>query len=440
MKTTVRHSERLDEQIHEAVLEDGLRVRFVPKPGYQKKFAILTTNYGSIDTAFVPPGGSEALPTPEGVAHFLEHKLFEDEAGDVFNLFARYGASANAYTSYSETAYHFTTSEHYYECLDLLLDFVAAPYFTEEQIEKERAVIAQEIRMYQDSPDSEAHLNLMRALYHAHPIREDITGTVASIARIDKPLLELCHGAFYRPENMLLVLAGDLDPAEAFGRAAENAARRAAKSTSGAAPSSGGPGGVRRAPIDEPPTIHQARIEKQMAVSLPQLLIGGKDVALPPGPDMVRHQREAGFVLELLFGRASAFFETHCASGLIDDTFSSSYTTGRGGYAHWMIGGETPDPDGLVAAVAETIERAAPDRLLDAAAFLRLRNKAYGRFLRSFNSLEAVACGEADATLEGWDLFGYLDILESITLERLEARLASLFDPSRRAISIVSPL
>ncbi|MBL4846701.1 MAG: insulinase family protein, partial [Planctomycetes bacterium] len=225
--TRIRASGRVDEEFHEGVTEDGLRVKVIPRPGYQKKFAIFVTDYGSIDTAFQAPGADQFCETPPGVAHFLEHKLFQTKEGDAFSEFARYGASANAFTSYTQTAYHFGTSSDFYPCLDLLLDFVAVPYFTPEAIDKERKVIAQEIRMYEDSPDAVAHLDLLQALYHSHPVREDITGSLDSICEIDGDVLELCHRTFYNPENMVLVVSGDLDPSEVYARTEAARARRA---------------------------------------------------------------------------------------------------------------------------------------------------------------------------------------------------------------------
>jgi len=427
--TRVRESARVDEAVHEGVTDDGLRVRVIRKPGYLKSFAAVVTDYGSIDLSFVPPGREEAITTPAGVAHFLEHKLFQTEEGDAFKLFAQYGASANAYTSYTQTAYHFSSSSDFYPCLDLLLDFVAVPYFTPEAIEKERKVIAQEIRMYEDSPDAAAHLELLKALYHTHPIREDITGTLDSIADIDGDLLRLCHRTFYNPENMLLVVAGDLDPQEVFARV--EASRQAGPPPAGAA---------RRIPApDEPREVASARVEKRMAVAMPKVLIGSKERAPTLGPDMIRDHRETGFVLDLVFGRSSTFFEEHCASGLIDDTFHAGYSVGRGGHSHAVIAAETLDPDGLLRAVDTAIERARREGFREED-FLRLRNKAWGRFVRSFNSLQGVALGEADSALEGWDLLGYLDLLESIDLPRLEARLGELFAPEGRAVSIVRPL
>jgi predicted Zn-dependent peptidase len=429
--TTIRRSDRLDEEVHESTTSDGLPVHVIPRPGYQSKFAILVADYGSVDNTFVPAGADETHTAPCGVAHFLEHKLFEDEAGDVFSRFAQHGASANAYTYYTETAYHFSASESFDECLKLLLDFVTTPFFTEKEIEKERKVIAQEIGMYEDSPDQRAHLNLMRCLFAAHPLRDDIAGTKESIELIDKPLLELCHKTFYRPDNMLLVVSGDLAPSRILDLVEAGASERSQRYGDLDAP-------LRRVVPAELPMVHEARADAQMKVALPKLLVGYKDEPVEHGTPRLKRARATGFLGELLFGRASAFFETHCASGLIDDTFSYSYHAGRSGYAYVVLGGESPDPEGVIAAIEANIARAQTEGL-DPADFARLRNKAYGRFLRAFNSVEQVACGEADATLQGWDLLAYLDLLESLSLDEVQDRLA-VFDPARRAVSVVRPI
>ena len=430
---TTRRYERLDEVVHEAVMDDGLRVRVVPKPGYQKKYALVTVGYGSVDNAFVPVGESEAQRVPEGIAHFLEHKLFEDEAGDVFDEFARHGASANAYTTATETAYHFTTSTQFEQCLELLLDFVTDPYFTDEQIEKERGVIAQEIRMYDDDPDARGHLELLRCLYHEHPLRQDIPGTVESIQAIDKGLLELCHRTFYQPENMVLSVAGDLDPQAVFAQVQANVTRR--REQRGAHPA----GPIARVEVDEPETLFRAQHEIAMEVARPKLVIGYKDTPCGVGEPALIQTLRAYLLNELLFGRSSEFYEAHYADGLIDPSFYSYYTASRGGYAYSLIGGETDEPDRLVEAVEQRFAWARAGGLAEDD-FARVRNKVVGYYLKGFNSVEQVASREADACLEGYDLLRYLDLLEAITLADLRETLDRLYVPERRAVSLIRPV
>lgn len=432
-QVTVRRDERLGEEIHSAVLEDGMPVKVIPRPGWQKRFAVATVGYGAIDVAFVPPGGAAAQELPPGIAHFLEHKLFEDEAGDVFDQFARHGASANAYTTAVETAYHFTTSTRFEECLDLLLDLVTDPYFTDEKIEKERKVIAEEIRMYADDPDAQLHLQLLRALYHHHPVREDVAGSEASIAEITKEQLELCHKAFYQPANMLLVVAGDVDPPAVLRQLLESARRREAAR-----------GAPERRPFqrrfpDEPPLPREARVERRMSVAHPKLLVGWKDDPRPRGEAALRRTLESYLLLELLFGRSSEFYEEHYATGLLDPGFAHHFTLSRGGYSHALAGGETRDPEALIAALEACIARGLA-RGLDADAFDRIRRKVVGAYLKGFNSTEHLAGRETDAHFEGWQVAGYLRLLESMALDDLHRRMREVFRPERRAVSLVLPL
>jgi predicted Zn-dependent peptidase len=425
-------SSRLRESIHAARLEDGLRVFISPRPGFLKGFAIIATGYGSLDNEFVPAGEPKMKRFPEGIAHFLEHKLFEDQAGDVFDQFAKLGAQANAFTSHAVTAYHYSAAETFYDCLDLLLDFVADPYFTEESIEKERKVIAQEIRMYDDLPDQRGHLNLLKALYHRHPIREDIPGTVASIKEITKAQLESCYHTFYRPENMVLCIAADVDPKDCLSRLEKNLGRRLAKY----GPPRKGP--IERAAIEEPRTVLRGRVEEKLSVSRTHLWIGWKGVPEKRGEKFIRKEFEVAFLLDLLFGRSTEFYEKHYESGLLDGTFGASYVTERDDHAYLVIEGETDDPDAVIRAVDERLAEARA-RGLSGEDFARIKNKAFGRFLRSFNSLEYVGTGYAEAHFQGWDFLRYLDILEPIGMDDLKARLAEVFPDEGKAVSIVRP-
>jgi predicted Zn-dependent peptidase len=431
---SIRRSDRLDEEVHEAVLDDGLTVKVIPRPGYHKKIAMLTTDYGSADSVFSPPGEDDVRQVPQGIAHFLEHKLFEAEGGqDVLELFATLGASANAHTTCSETSYYFHTTSRFEPCLDLLMDFVFDPLFSEEHIEKERGVIAQEIRMYDDDADSRGHLQLMQALYHQHPVRIDIPGTVETIQQIDRDLLMFCHRAFYRPENMVLVAAGDIDPQSVLDQAAAAGLRRKERLGDRA-------GRAVCQPIEEPTSVFQAQAELAMPVSLPRLLVGYKDAPAPHGPARLRRLLEAMVVLDLLFGRSSAFYEEHYAKGLIDGGFGPYYMAGARGFAYGAIGGESPRPDDLVGEIEARLEAAKRDGL-EAADFTRFRNKAYGGFVRGLNSVDQRASVEVDAHFAGYDLLtDYLSALETISLDDLQRLLEELFVPERRAVTLVRPL
>src|SRR5690606_38157317 len=210
------HVRQLDEELTVGTLPNGLEVFVLRKPGFSKKYAVFSTRYGSIDRTFRHPGDGTWHTVPDGIAHFLEHKLFEEEGGNAFDRFAALGASANAYTSYTMTSYLFSCSDHFRENLDILLDYVQEPYFTDENVEKEKGIIEQEIRMYQDHAAYRTMRTLLNCLYHQHPVRIDILGSVESIRRIDKDTLYRCHEAFYHPSNMALFVVGEVDPGEVF--------------------------------------------------------------------------------------------------------------------------------------------------------------------------------------------------------------------------------
>src|SRR5690606_2982267 len=206
------YSQLLEERVVFTRLPSGLEVFVMPRPGFQKRYAVFSARYGSIDNRFRRPGTGQELEVPDGIAHFLEHQLFEDEEGHVFNSFAALGASVNAYTSHTMTRYPFSTTDNFEAALDRLLDFVQAPHFTPEGVQKEIGIIEQEIRMYQDQPRHRLGMNLLEALYHAHPVRIDIAGTVESIRRIDPETLYACYDTFYHPSNMAVFVVGDVDP------------------------------------------------------------------------------------------------------------------------------------------------------------------------------------------------------------------------------------
>lgn len=205
------YNERIDEKMLLQELDNGLKVYIMPKRGYTKQFAIFATHFGSNDSKFIAPGDTDVTEVPDGVAHFLEHKMFEEEEGSIFEQFSKLGASANAYTNFTTTAYLFASTENFYENLKLLVKFVQNPYFTDENVEKEKGIIAQEIRMYQDDPNWKVYFNALEALYHVHPVRKDIAGTIESISQINKEILYKCYYTFYHPENMVLFAVGDID-------------------------------------------------------------------------------------------------------------------------------------------------------------------------------------------------------------------------------------
>ena len=289
---------KVKEKVYIEKLENGLTVMIIPKKGMQKKYMIWGTNYGSNDNKFISPGKTEVTEVPNGVAHFLEHKMFEQENGtNSLDVLTALGVNANAYTTNDHTAYLFECTDHFYEAMDELMDYVQHPYFTDENVEKEKGIIGQEIRMYDDYPDWRVYLNAMQAMYHENPIKNDITGTIDTIAKIDKEVLYECYYTFYHPSNMAIVISGDFQPEEIL----EEVKKRLIPNKAN--------GEIKRIYPKEPEEIVQEKIEQNLEVSQPIYTIGIKDVVRKDGQgpknELVKKHICMEILLNLLLGRSS---------------------------------------------------------------------------------------------------------------------------------------
>ncbi|MBI4574996.1 MAG: insulinase family protein [Planctomycetes bacterium] len=416
-------------EVLRARARSGLEVHLLPRPGYRRKFALLAVRCGAADGAFLPAGAARPVELPDGTAHFLEHCLFEDARGSVFRAFAAQGASANAYTMATRTCYLFGCTDRFEASLRSLLRFVGRPGFREAQVRRERLVIEQEIRSGEDSAGWRAHHDLLGALFLRHPVRTAIAGDVESIRRIDARVLDRCYRAYYRPEEMLLVASGELDP----GRLLDLVDAAWPRRRGGGAPS------VRRLRPAEPRGVRQARVERRMDVSQPYALVGFKDPDVGYGGErLLRKSLEVSMVLEMVLGRGGALFHRLYEAGLVDDGFGSWYAGGRDhGYA--VLGGETPGPERFVEATLSALDRARR-RGLSRAAFCRLKRKTLGRHLRYSNSLEFVAHQHVAAELGGYEAGRYLGAVDDLDLGDCARRLELQFDESCRAVATVLPL
>ncbi|XID95065.1 EF-P 5-aminopentanol modification-associated protein YfmH [Paenibacillaceae bacterium WGS1546] len=415
--------EKLQETLWHEKLDNGLEVFVLPKPGFTKTYATFTTRYGSIDNHFTRPDG-ETVKVPDGIAHFLEHKMFEEPEGDIFTRFANQGASANAFTSFDRTAYLFTATGEVEANLDTLLHFVQNPYFTDENVEKEKGIIVQEIDMYRDNPDWRVYFGLIEAMYSRHPVHIDIAGTAESVRSITKEMLYDCYHTFYHPSNMTLFVVGGVDPQ----RTLEQVRGDQAKKTFG-------PGGeIRRLFEAEPAEVKQARKELQLPVSLPKCLFGFKEEPAS-GPDGVRRELASKLALDAVVGSSSALYQRLYDENLISDGFGHEYNAGPG-YAFSMIGGETRDPDEMASRASEALYEAARNGI-PPEAFERTRRKKIGAFLRMMNSPEAIAGEFTRYRHKGGDLFKVVETYESLTLDEANRRIREHANPERRAVSIV---
>jgi predicted Zn-dependent peptidase len=410
---------KLQETVWHEKLDNGLEVFLLPKPGFTKTYATFTTRYGSIDNRFRPPGRDE-LKVPDGIAHFLEHKMFEEPEGDIFSRFAVQGASANAYTSFDRTVYLFSATRQIEENLTTLLNFVQNPYFTDENVEKEKGIIIQEIDMYRDNPDWRVYFGLIEALYRKHPVHIDIAGTADSVRSITKEMLYDCYHTFYHPSNMTLFVVGGIDPEATMEQVKKN---QSAKSFPAG-------GEIGRLFEEEPPQVREEVRQIELAVSLPKCLFGFKEEPGPVrGEEAIRRELASKLMLEALLGASSPLYQHMYDDNLISDNFGHEYNTGPG-FAFSVIGGE------LKSRVCGALYEAA-ERGIDAKVFERTRRKRIGTFLRMMNSPESIAGEYTRYRHKGGDLFRVLELIESLTLEEVNARLREHVSEDRLAVSIV---
>ena len=401
----------------------GLRVFLYPKEKSSTTYAIFSTKYGSIDSCFQRSDEPAPETVPEGIAHYLEHKLFESEDGDAFQRYAETGASANAYTSFENTSYLFSCTDRLYDSLEILLDFVQSPYFTEETVRKEQGIIGQEIKMYDDDPQWRVMFNYLRAMYHAHPIRQDIAGTVESIAQITPDHLYRCYRTFYNLHNMAFVLAGSFD-VDRVCRLLDQMLKPSDPVT------------VRRVFPEEPATVARPRVEEALSVALPLFQFGYKLPGTAPRGE--KDLAAAEVLLEVLASEASPLFRRLLDSGLVNESsFASEFFEGEG-YATLMFGGESNDPEAVAAAITEELLRLRKEGI-DPAAFERSRRSLYGQNLAALNSTASIANAILSLTFKGRELFSYIHALAGITVADVEQFLAGL-PLEQQVLSIVKPL
>lgn len=417
-------SERTGDRYYFVQHQSGLRIYVYPKENNSSTYAVFGTHYGSIDSCFRAAGDKEPQKVPEGIAHYLEHKLFESEDGDAFARYAKTGASANAYTSFDMTCYLFSCTENVYESLEILLDFVQTPYFTEQTVQKEQGIIGQEIRMYEDDPQWRVMLNLLGALYRNHPVRKDIAGSVQSIAKITPELLYKCYHTFYNLSNMALCVAGNVE----LNRVLDLCDRMLKKSE---------PAAVERIFEEEPNHIVQSRVEQKLSVAVPLFELGFKEAA---GRNRVSAQAaaETDILLEAISSNASPLFRRLLDAGLINESsFGSEYFEGPG-YASVIFSGESKDPERAADEIRAEIARVRENGL-DHAAFERAKRAVYGRAVASLDSVGSIANALVSCAFAGRELFEYIDRIASADINAVQDRLSVQLRPELSALSVVKP-
>lgn len=414
-------SERLGEQYTKIVHKSGLTILLCPMQGFSSAYALFATKYGSVDTRFKTGSDADFIDVPEGVAHFLEHKLFESEDGDAFTLYAKTGASANAYTSFDRTAYLFSCSENFEQSIGILLGFVTNPYFTAETVQKEQGIIGQEIKMYEDSPEWRVFFNLLRAMYHNNPVRVDIAGTVESIAQIDAELLHRCYRTFYNINNMVLAVAGNFDPQVVLD-AADRILKPADKQT------------IARGVCDEPEEVCESYVEQILPVAQPLFQIGFKGKA-GTETENVRGQVMDEILLEIMAGEASPLYRRLYDEGLINQTFASEAMSSRD-YALTMFSGESRDPQEVYEGIKEEILRV-KSQGIGKEDFARAKKAVYGRYMGMYGRVDSVAGLMVATHFAGVSLYDLLDCVADLEHKELTARLGVSFNGYNSALSVV---
>ena len=414
--------ERIGESVCREVLPNGLQVCVVPKPEHAKKYAFFATRYGGMDTRFQL--GGRWLDTPAGIAHYLEHKMFDTKEGNALQELAKNGAEPNAFTSNAMTGYYFDSTSRFEENLEILLNFVSVPYFTEESVAKEQGIIGQEIRMIEDNPDWQIYTRMMQALYRTSTARTSIAGTVESISHITAETLYDCHRAFYTPSNMILTVVGDVDPVHVT-----DLARRVL-------PREGGPA-VLRDYGEEPMEVAQRETRLAMEVSSPQFLAGFKCRPAENGEDFLRQNLLGDMACDILLGESSPLYLRLYGQGLINTSFGGAFET-MPGVAYLYAGGDCRDAPAVAAEILKEAERLVREGI-DEAFYQQVRRAAFGESLRGLNSFENIAVSLTEGHFHGYDPLRFPQVFDTITKDDITAFLRDNIRPDRAVLSEIVP-
>ena len=414
---------QLGEKVYREVLSNGLTVAVVPRPGFTKKLCYFVTDFGAIHTDFTLDGKHWSVPA--GIAHYLEHKMFDLPGRDVSAEFAALGAIPNAFTGYDVTAYYFSCTENFRECLDLLLEFVSTPYFTQETVQKEQGIIGQEIDMNRDNPDTQIFEMLMENMYDRHPIRIPILGRRETIAKITPENLTACHNAFYRPDNMLLCVVGDVDPEEVKAIAEKRLGNGDYPPVER----------VRR--WEEALTCATAYEEKTMDVAMPMFHLGFKCESWEPGEEATRRELTAELAAEALFGESSPLYQQLYEAGLIDTSFGGGFET-IDGMALFTASGDSNNPKAVTEAILARADQIVREGL-DEADFLRMKRSALGRRIRSLDSFDATCYRICAYHFSGFDYFRFPAVYRDIKAADVYSFLKKSITRDNMSLAVILP-
>ena len=414
---------KVKEKVYTEKLENGLTVIIIPKHGVKKKYIIWGTHYGSNDSKFIVPGEDEVTEVPKGVAHFLEHKLFEQENGkNSLDVLSSLGVNANAFTTNTHTAYLYECTDKFYEALDEFMDYVQHPYFTDENVEKEKGIIGQEIMMYDDYPEWKVYLNTLEAMYHEHPIKLDITGTIETISHIDKEILYKCYNTFYNLSNMCLVVCGDFVPEEILKEIEKRIVDKKAL------------GEIKRIYEKEEESIVKPRIESKMEVSIPLFSFGIKCVPVKQ-KEKVKTHIGIQILLNIIIGASSNLYQDLYKKGILLSRPSFEYEF-TDEYAHIIISGVSRNPEELYKRIIEEINNM-KQKGIDKKDFERTKKMIYGEYIKEYNDVSGIARMFLNDFMNGINSFDYLEEITTIDLEYVKQILDESFKEEKMVFSVV---
>ena len=416
----------INERAFTEKLENGLEVIIIPKKNIQKKYVMFGTRFGSIDNEFVVPNSGEQVKIPDGVAHFLEHKMFEQPNGkNSLDVLMALGIDANAYTTTDHTTYLFECTDHFYEGLDELMDYVQHPYFTDENVEKEKGIIGQEITMYDDDPGWSVYLGAMECMYKNNPIKLDVAGTIESISKIHPDTLYNCYNTFYNPSNMVIVACGDFEP---DGLLQEIKNRLVEKQEQGE---------IKRIYPQEENAINKKFIEKEMEVSQPIFMFGYKDKIVEDKTELVKRHIAIEVLLNIIFGESSNLYSKLYESGEIsappdfDYEFSSEYS-------HILISGQAKEPENVLKEFKQEAEKIKNDGIKEEE-LKRIKKKIYGNYVSEYNNVSSIARMFLADWMKGINSFSYIEEFKDLNKEYVEKILKEAFNEENMVLSVVRP-
>ncbi len=414
---------KVKEKLYIEKLENGLTIMIIPKKGIQKKYIIWGTNYGSNDSTFIVPGENQITEVPKGVAHFLEHKMFEQENGrNSLDVLTSLGVSANAYTTNNHTAYLYECTDNFYEALDEFMDYVQHPYFTDENVEKEKGIIGQEIMMYDDYPEWKVYLNALECMYHKNPVKLDITGTIETISKIDKDILYKCYNTFYNPSNMAMVISGDFEPEKLLGEIKKRLIDKKAN------------GEIKRIFEEEPKEIVKEKAEQNMEVSKPLYTIGVKDVP-PEEKEKVKKHIALEILLNILIGASSELYKKLYDIGNSYSVPSIEYEFDKN-YAHILINGQSNNPEELFEMLKKQINKFIQEGINEEEAE-RTKKMIYGEYIKEYNDVIDISRMFLSDYFKGINSFDYLEEIEAINVEYLNQVLKDVFNEKKMILSVI---